>query len=79
MKKALIFGCASLAAIVGLGGLFARAGVEPASVNVLGAAQSDVVARNFDLEILVGGRPLEEYYDDCMECEQVGDRAVRHD
>ena len=62
MKKALIFGCASLAAIVGLGGLFARAGVEPASVNVLGAAQSDVVARNFDLEILVGGRSLEEYY-----------------
>ncbi|HEX9543922.1 MAG TPA: hypothetical protein VF955_01985 [Pyrinomonadaceae bacterium] len=62
MKKELIFGCASLAAIVGLGGLFARAGVEPASANVLGAAQSDVVARNFGLEILVGGRPLDEYY-----------------
>src|SRR6267378_5053721 len=62
MKKELIFGCASLAAIVGLGGLFAHAGMEPSSVNVLGAAQSDVVARNFDLEILVGGRPLDEYY-----------------
>ena len=62
MKRELIFGCASLAAIVGLGGLFAHAGMEPSSVNVLGAAQSDVVARNFDLEILVGGRPLDEYY-----------------
>ena len=62
MKKELIFGCASLAAIVGLGALFGLAGRESMPVNVWGAAQSDVVARNFDLEILVGGRPLDEYY-----------------
>lgn len=62
MTKELIFGCASLAAIVGMGALFGLAGKEPTPVNVERAAQSDVVARNFDLEILVGGRPLEEYY-----------------
>jgi hypothetical protein len=62
MTKELIFGCASLAAIVGLGAFFGLAGKESPPVNVETAAQSDVVARNFDLEILVGGRPLEEYY-----------------
>jgi hypothetical protein len=62
MKKELIFGCASLAAVVGLGGLFARANTEPAPVNVWSTVQSDVVARNFDLQILVGGRPLDEYF-----------------
>jgi len=62
MTKELIFGCASLAAIVGLGAFFGLAGKESTPVNVETAAQSDVVARNFDLEILVGGRPLEEYY-----------------
>jgi hypothetical protein len=61
MTKELIFGCASLAAIVGLGALFGLAGKEPTPVNVE-SAQADVAARNFDLEILVGGRPLEEYY-----------------
>jgi hypothetical protein len=62
MKKKLILSCASLAAIVGLGCLFARTGTEVAPGNVFGATQSDVVSRNFDLEILVGGRPLDEYY-----------------
>jgi hypothetical protein len=62
MTKELIFGCASLAAIVGFGAFFGLAGKESTPVNVGTAAQSDVVARNFDLEILVGGRPLEEYY-----------------
>lgn len=62
MTKELIFGCASLAAIVGLGAFFGLAGKESTPVNVEAAAQSDIVARNFDLEILVGGRPLEEYY-----------------
>jgi hypothetical protein len=62
MTKELIFGCASLAAIVGLGAFFGLAGKESTPVNLDTAAQSDVVARNFDLEILVGGRPLEEYY-----------------
>lgn len=62
MTKELIFGCASLAAIVGLGAFFGLAGKESTPVNLETAAQSDVVARNFDLEILVGGRPLEEYY-----------------
>lgn len=62
MKKELIFCCASLAAIVGLGGLFASAGTESSSANALNATQSDVVARNFDLQILVGGRPLDEYF-----------------
>src|SRR5882762_5999129 len=62
MKKELIFACASLAGIVGLGALFGLAGKEPMLVNVESSAQSDVVARNFELEILVGGRPLEEYY-----------------
>jgi hypothetical protein len=62
MTKELIFGCASLAAIVGLGAFFGLAGKESMPVNVETAAQSDVGARNFDLEILVGGRPLEEYY-----------------
>src|SRR6476619_7029176 len=62
MTKELIFGCASLAAIVGLGAFFGLAGKEPTPVNVETAAQSDVVARNFDLDILVAGRPLEEYY-----------------
>jgi hypothetical protein len=62
MTKELIFGCASLAAIVGLGAFFGLAGKEPMPFNVASAAQSDVVARNFDLEILVGGRPLDEYY-----------------
>ncbi|MEP6742459.1 MAG: hypothetical protein ABJB61_08160 [bacterium] len=61
MKKELILGCASLA-IVGLGGLFVRAGTQPAPVEVRGSAQSDIVARNFDVQILVGGRPLDEYY-----------------
>src|SRR6266550_3946040 len=62
MTKELIFGCASLAAIVGLGAFFGLAGKESTPVNVETAAQSDVVARNFDLKILVGGRPLDEYY-----------------
>lgn len=62
MKKKLILSCASLAAIVGLGCLLARAGTEAAPGNVFSAAQSDVVSRNFDLEVLVGGRPLDEYY-----------------
>jgi hypothetical protein len=62
MKKKLILGCASLATIVGLGCLFARPGTESAHGNVFSAAQSDVLSRNFDLEILVGGRPLDEYY-----------------
>src|SRR6476619_7307930 len=62
MTKELIFGCASLAAIVELGAFSGLAGKEAAPVNVEAAAQSDIVARNFDLEILVGGRPLEEYY-----------------
>lgn len=62
MKKELIFGCASLAAVVGLGGLFARAGTESELLNAWGAAQSEFVARNLDLEILVGGRPLDEYH-----------------
>jgi hypothetical protein len=62
MTKELIFGCASLAAIVGLGAFFGLAGKESTPVNIETAAQSDVVARNFELEILVGGRPLEEYY-----------------
>jgi hypothetical protein len=62
MKKELIFGCASLAMIVGLGGLFAHAGTEPTSPDVWSATQSGAMARNFDLEILVGGRPLEGYF-----------------
>lgn len=62
MKKKLILGCASLAAIVGLGSLFVRAGAESARDNVFTDTQSDVVSRNLDLEILVGGRPLDEYY-----------------
>jgi hypothetical protein len=65
MTKELIFGCASLATIVGLGALFGLAGKEPTPDSVESAesvAQSDIVARNFDLEILVGGRPLDEYY-----------------
>ncbi|HBB89226.1 MAG TPA: hypothetical protein DC047_16605 [Blastocatellia bacterium] len=62
MTKELIFGCASLAAIIGLGAFFGLTGKESTPVDVESAAQSDVVARNFDLEILVGGRPLEEYY-----------------
>lgn len=62
MTKELIFGCASLAAIVGLGALFGLAGKESMPVNVEPAAQSEVVARNSDLQILVDGRPLEEYY-----------------
>ena len=62
MKKDLIFGCAILAAIVGLGGLFARAGTESGPMNVWGAEQSEVMGRDFDLEILVGGRPLDEYH-----------------
>lgn len=62
MKKELIFACTSLAAIVGLGAFFGLAGKEPTPVNVESMAQSEVVARNFDLEILVGGRPLDEYY-----------------
>jgi hypothetical protein len=61
MKKELIFGCASLAALVGLGTFFGLAGKERIPVIVESAAQADVVARNLDLEILVGGRPLEEY------------------
>ena len=62
MKNALIIACASLAAIVGLGALFGLSGSEAVPVDVWSGAQSDVVGRNFDLEILVGGRPLEEYY-----------------
>lgn len=62
MKTKLIFGISSLATVVALGALFGLGGKELAPVNVTSAAQSDVVARNFDLEILVGGRPLEEYY-----------------
>jgi hypothetical protein len=62
MTKELIFGCASLAAIIGLGALFGLAGKEPMPMKVESAVQSDVVARSFDLEILVDGRPLEEYY-----------------
>jgi hypothetical protein len=62
MTKELIFGCATLSAIVGLGAFFGLAGKEPTPANVEGVAQSDVAARNFDLEILVAGRPLEEYY-----------------
>ncbi len=62
MKKKLIFACASLAGIVGLGALFGLAGKEPTPFNVESVVQSDVVARNFDLEILVGGRPLDKYY-----------------
>lgn len=62
MRKVLFFGCMSLVAIAGLGGLFARAGTKSEPVSVWEAAQSDVVARNVDLEILVGGRPLDEYY-----------------
>ncbi|MDQ1637883.1 MAG: hypothetical protein QOF62_1222 [Pyrinomonadaceae bacterium] len=65
MTKKLILGCASLAAIVGLGAFFGLAGKEPMPDSVESAesaAQSDVAVRNFDLEILVGGRPLEEYY-----------------
>lgn len=62
MKKELIFGCAGLAAIIGLGAFFGLGGKELAPVTGLSAAQSDVVARNFDLQILVGGRPLDEYH-----------------
>jgi hypothetical protein len=64
MTKELIFGCASLAAIVGLGSLFGLAGKEhPDNVeSTESVAQSDIVARNVDLEILVGGHPLDEYY-----------------
>lgn len=62
MTKELIFGCASLAALVGLGAFFGLAGKESTPVQLESPAQSDVVARNFDLEIAVGGRPLEEYY-----------------
>jgi hypothetical protein len=62
MKKELLFGSASLAAIVGLGALFGLAGKESPPVNFWDVAQSDVVARNFDLAILVDGRPLNEYY-----------------
>ncbi len=62
MKKLLILGFSSLAAIVGLGGLFARAGTQSAPVDVWSSAQSDVRAQSFDLQILVGGQPLDEYY-----------------
>ncbi|MEP6718417.1 MAG: hypothetical protein ABJB21_04700 [bacterium] len=62
MRKVLFFGCVSLATIAGLGGLFARAGTKIESVSVWEAAQSEVAARNVDLDILVGGRPLDEYY-----------------
>lgn len=62
MKKELIFGCASLAALVGLGAVFGLAGKETTVGLVANETQSDVVAHNFDLEILVGDRPLEEYY-----------------
>jgi hypothetical protein len=62
MTKELIFGCATLAAIVGLGTPFGLAGKESARVNIEPAPQSEVVARNSDLQISVDGRPLEEYY-----------------
>ncbi len=62
MTKQLIFGCATLAAIVGLGAFFGLAGKEATPAKVASAAQSDVMTQNFDLEVLVGGRPLEEYY-----------------
>ena len=62
MRKVLFLGCMSLVAVAGLGGLFARAGTKSEPVSVWEAAQSDVVVRNVDLEILVGGRPLDEYY-----------------
>ncbi len=62
MRKVLFFGCATLAAIAGLGGLFASASTKSGPVSVWNAAQSEVAARNVDLDIFVGGRPLEEYY-----------------
>ena len=61
MRKVLFFGCA-LSAIAGLGGLFASAGTKFEPVSVWSAGQSEVAARNVDLDILVGGRPLDEYY-----------------
>jgi len=62
MTKVLMFGGAGLAAIVGLGALFGLAGKESTSLSIWSAAQSEIVARNSDLQILVDGRPLEEYY-----------------
>jgi len=62
MKKELIFGGAGLGAIIVLGTFFVLGGKELAPVTPWSAAQSDVVARNLDLQIVVGGRPLEEYY-----------------
>lgn len=62
MKKELIFGCAGLAAIIGLGTFFGLGGKELAPVTLWSEPQSDVVARNLDLQILVEGRPLDEYY-----------------
>ena len=62
MKKELIFGGAGLGAIIVLGTFFVLGGKELAPVTPWSAAQSDVVARNLDLQIVVGGRPLDEYY-----------------
>ena len=62
MKKELIFSCAGLALVVGLGGLFARAGAKSESTTQWSAAQADVRARSFDLDVVVGGRPLDEYF-----------------
>jgi len=62
MKKELIFGGAGLGAIIVLGTFFVLGGKELVPVTPWSAAQSDVVARNLDLQIVVGGRPLDEYY-----------------
>src|ERR1041385_7897119 len=62
MKSMLFVGCAALATMVGVGTLFGRQASESASPLSAEPVQDTRMTQNFDVEIVVDGRPLEEYY-----------------
>ena len=62
MKRILFIGCAAVATMVGLGSLLAHQSTEAVESISAQPVQNDRIAGNFDVEVLVEGRPLEEYY-----------------
>ncbi|HKP47167.1 MAG TPA: hypothetical protein VJT50_11250 [Pyrinomonadaceae bacterium] len=62
MKTLLFVGCAAVATLVGVGSLFGRQAAPANDYKVFEPVQSDRIASNFDLTILVNGQPLNEFY-----------------